>query len=82
MFLGFWVLSIDMVHCFSFQYAAAIAIPWIFTKVGIGPQSPMLFPQISWYMIYFLMVGLLMTMASRSCLSVTSASSSAMMGEM
>jgi hypothetical protein len=29
-----------------------------------------------------LMVGLLMTMASRSCLSVTSASSSATMGEM
>lgn len=32
--------------------------------------------------IYFLMAGLLMTMVSRSCLSVTSASSSAMMGEM
>jgi len=78
-----------MVHCFS-PYArilsstpATTTILWIFTKVGIGsPHSLILFQQVFRNMIYFLMVGLLMTMASRSCLSVTSASSSAMMGEM
>lgn len=36
MFLGFWVRSIDMVHCFSFQYAAATTISWIFTKLALA----------------------------------------------
>lgn len=77
---------IDMVHCFRSSLRAPIhcaaTVLWIFTKVGIGSSCHLVsHSRVLYCMIYRLVLGLLMTIASRSCLSVTSASSSAMMGE-
>lgn len=78
-----------MVHCCSLSAACAHPRevqrhhPMDIYKIGIGsPRFLIHFQYVSCSTIYFLIWGLVMTMASRSCLSVTSASSSAMMGEM
>lgn len=89
MFGHFYTLELVMVHCCSLPAACAHPRkvqrhhPMDIYKIRhlLSPVSDTL-PICLPLNIYFLIWGLVITMASRSCLSVTSASSSAMMGEM
>lgn len=85
----FYTLELVMVHCCSLPAACAHPRkvqrhhPMDIYKIrhwlsSVSDTLPICLP----LNVYFLIWGLVMTMASRSCLSVTSASSSAMMGEM